>query len=379
MTSGIRLLALLTLIGLSMWLGFLLGSSYDATRYQVPPVSLSNAVTEQSIATDREEALSKQQTSINANTGERTATERANDLISRIDLLATQTDDQLIAEQRIRLLRDLELELNSNEAASFAATIRYYNLAIPRDGTGLLLESAYYQRAELLRKAVEPLLAAAEFPETNEQLFDIQNLQADIFGTLFEEHAALEDWAGLMAYYESLLLRVPNNDRARLFLVMAQARSGATELALATLDITGTEAGVSQQEINDLRESLLAATAEPIRFRSEGSSLVASATLNSAPIELLVDTGATKTALATSVLQSLGANPLNRTAQVLTAGGQITAQLYEVPELVIEQTVFRNSVVLALDNPPASWDGLLGMDLLRDMNVDLSDQLDTRQ
>ncbi len=380
MTSWTRLLALLSLIGLSMWLGFLLGNSVDTNRYQLPPVTLSNTDSNPATNTDSEPTSTQ---ALNVPEGlpqdryNLTAEERATILIGRIDLLAAQTDDRIISNQRIHLLRDLQLELNSSEAARFEDTINYYNLAIPRDGTGLLIESTYYQRAGLLREAIEPLLAAAEFPESNEQLLDIQRLQADIFGKLFEEHAAIEDWLGLTDYYESLLLRAPNNDRARLFLAMAQARSGDSDRALNTLAVTGTEAGVSQQEINDLRASLLLASAEPIRFRTEGSALVANATLNSSPIELLVDTGATKTALATNVLQRLGGRPLNRTAQVLTAAGQITAQLYEVPELIVEQTLFLDSVVLGLDNPPANWDGLLGMDLLREMNVDLSDQLDT--
>jgi len=380
MTSGIRLLALLTLIGLSIWLGFLLGKNFNADRYEISPVAQSNGVEDSFVNERPSQPTSAAQTAAALPDSQfrnnLSPDQRADALIARVDLLATQTDDRTIYEQRINLLRDLQIELNSPDAASFLDTIRYYNLAIPRDASGLLLESAYYQRSGLLREAIEPLLAAAEFPESNEQLLDIQRLQEASFGALFEQHAAVEDWLGLTDYYENLLLKVPNNDRVRLFLAMAQARNGATATALETLAVTGTEAGVSQQEINELRTSLLVANAEPIRFRTEGSALVATATLNSAPIELLVDTGATKTALATSVLQRLGANPLNRSAQVLTAAGQITAQLYRVPELIVEQTVFHNSVVLALDNPPANWDGLLGMDLLRTMNVDLSEQLD---
>ena len=174
------------------------------------------------------------------------------------------------------------------------------------------------------------------------------------------------------------MLRDPNNDRIRLYLVNAQAESGNIDAALATLEITGTESGVEQSEINELREELRNTLAEPIKFRSDGNSLIADATLNSTPISLLVDTGASKTALATSVLRQLGAVPLNESAEVMTAAGRITARLYQVPELVVEQTLFRNTTVLALDNPPANWDGLLGMDLLRDMNVDLSNQLEVK-
>lgn len=364
MSSGVRLLALLTLIALSMWLGFLLGKG---SREHVDPPGLiapAPAVAAANVP------------SHTASNPEPDVYERVALLNTKIDHLAAQNDDQVIAYERAMLLKELARALASPDNALFADSMRYYNTVIPRDGVALLLESAYYQRNNRYRDALEPLFTAAQFPESNEQLSEIHARQAELIEVVYQEHAALEDWNGLLSYFESVLLLDPNNDRIRLHMVNALARSGDVERAIATLEITGTETGVSQAEINELRDSLLQAAAEPIRFRSEGNSLIARATLNASPIELLVDTGATKTALATSTLRRLGARPLNQTAEVMTAAGRITAQLYEVPELAVEDLLFRNHVVIALDNPPARWDGLLGMDLLRTMDVDLSNQLD---
>ena len=370
MTTGIRALALLSLIGLSVWLGYLLGQGNLTQNLTDKTATLSQ---------NAADPLQLQQALDSAEPSRDTMTidEQVDSLIERINTLSIQTQDHIIDQERAGLLRDLALGLRSPSAEQYLPALGYYNRLIPRDATALLLESAFYQGRRRLREAITPLLAAAQFPESNEQLQIIQRLQADIFSDLFDEHAALGDWQGLLTYFDELLLEDPNNDRARLFMAQAQADSGDATSAINTLDNTGTEAGVTQREINEFRDRLVRAAVAPIRFRSEGNSLIANATLNSAPVELLVDTGATKTALATSVLRSLGARPLNETAQVMTAAGRITTQLYEVPELIVEDTPFRDLVVLALDNPPASWDGLLGMDLLRDMNVDLSNQLDT--
>ena len=361
------------LIGLSIWLGYLLGSrSSDDLVHETEHQPLTTAIDRPTSTARVEQGAAEPRPDSRL-----TASDRAAELVQRIDQLAAQTNDRIIYEQRSQLLYDLARELQSSQASEFAGAISYYNLAMPRDSAGLMLESSYHKRGGRLKKAVGALINAAQFPESNEQLQQIQLLQADLLVRLFNEHAAVEDWLGLTDYFETLLISDPNNDRIRLYLADAKARGGNTKSALQILAVTGTEAGVTQQEISELRERLERADFEPIRFREEGSALVASANLNSEPVELLVDTGATKTALSTDVLRRLGAVRLNKTAQVMTAAGQITAELYQIPELEVERTLFFDPIVIALDNPPANWDGLLGMDLMRDMNVDLSNQPDS--
>ena len=367
MTPSVRLAALLTLIGLSLWLGFLLGKGSTELR-PAPPLMPTTSAPEELIEQPADFVATPPADSYS----------RIRALNERIEFLGAQTDDRTINRERARLLNDLAVELKGADGALFAESIRYYNQLMPRDGAGLLLESHYHSSGKRWQDAMAPLMTAAEFPESNEQLEQIRADQALLAEKIYADFAERDDWLGLSDYFEELLLRDPNNDRVRLQLADVHAQAGNLDAAIETLDGTGTE-GVSQQEINELRDALLRTDIEPIRFRDEGGALVARATLNATDIELLVDTGATKTALATSTLRRLGAYPLNESAQVQTASGRITAQLYRVPELIVENARFRDLTVLALDNPPARWDGLLGMDLLREMNVDLSGQLDTEQ
>jgi len=365
MTPSVRQFALLVLISLSLWLGYLLGQGSLATVQNEPPTFVAAPVTPEPQADQGRAEQPQRPSDVYA---------RIADINARIEWIGAQTDDRVIARERRLLLNDLAVELNDTNGALFADSIRYYNEQMPRDGAGLLLESHYHRSAGHWQTAMEPLLAAAEFPESNEQLDQIHAEQMQVVEEISREFAEREDWLGLADYFEELLLREPNNDRIRLRLASVHAQAGNLDRAVETLDGTGTE-GVSRQQIDELRDELLRTNSEPIQFRDEGGALVARATLNASDIELLVDTGATKTALSTSTLQRLGAYALNDSAQVQTASGRITAQLYRVPELVVENTRFRNLTVLALDNPPARWDGLLGMDLLREMNVDLSGQL----
>jgi len=350
-------------------LGYLLGKGSSQQTLATPTTIAAvpeAAAPEQAPAQNREKTANSQRTPDDVY-------QRIAGINARIEYLGAQSDDRIIERERGRLLNDLAIELSGSNGALFADSIHYYNALLPRDGTGLLLESHHHSSNKHWQAAMDSLLTAAEFPESNEQLEQIQAEQAQVVEQIYAEFADRDDWLGLSDYFSKLLLRDPNNDRIRLRLARVNAQAGNLEKALETLDGTGTQ-GVSRQEIDELRDELLSTRDAPIRFRDEGGALVARAILNSSSIELLVDTGATKTALATSTLRRLGAYPLNQSAQVQTASGRITAQLYRVSELIVENTRFNDLTVLALDNPPARWDGLLGMDLLRQMNADLSGQ-----
>jgi clan AA aspartic protease (TIGR02281 family) len=309
------------------------------------------------------------------------------ELLVRIDALGAENDSQAFILERAAILTLLSEELQSDDYQRFVPAIITYNKQLPRDVPGLLLEAEYQQRGQNWRAAISPLIDAAEFPETNEQLAAIDAWQVRLLEEIHAASAATSEWQGLIEYYEQLLLRAPQSDRLRLHLAAAYAQAQDVPAALGVLEETGTK-GVALAEIDALRISLappippspptpptpladvpIDQLGAPIRFRRDGNSLFANASVATTPLQLLVDTGATTTALATDMLQRLGANRLNRTTEVMTAAGRITAELYELPELIIEQHHFRNQTVLALDNLPTRWDGLLGMDLIRSLNI----------
>ena len=164
-------------------------------------------------------------------------------------------------------------------------------------------------------------------------------------------------------YAQKLSDRNPHSDRLRLLIARAQIELGETDAAQATLDNTGVQ-DVDASEIQQLSQRL-APDAEPAPvFEREGEALVASAEIGGVGLSLLVDTGASVTALPADLLRQLNAQPLNRTTNVQTAAGTIQAEFYEVPELIVQNQRFQNHRVLSLDNADLRWDGLLGMDII---------------
>ena len=189
MTSGIRLLALIAVIALCVWLGFLLGKgtqigaqALKGTQNEI--VSAESLQTVAPVATeDSPPALEPSvYPSDSLTNGPANVSERVNQLGARIDFLAAQTDDKVIAKERYLVLSDLSRELKGADADAFASVVRYYNTVVPRDGAGIILEAQYFEGLGLLPDALDLLIDASEFPESNEQLLLIHNAQAEVIG-----------------------------------------------------------------------------------------------------------------------------------------------------------------------------------------------------
>lgn len=87
-------------------------------------------------------------------------------------------------------------------------------------------------------------------------------------------------------------------------------------------------------------------------------------------VQLLVDTGASITAINSDVASRLGTN-LDAAPQGMAqvaGGGMIRARAMRVDRVAVGSRCKRNMIVAVIDHngPPANFDGLLGMDFLRD-------------
>ena len=340
-----KFIAILALIALSAWLGFLIGRGQVVPAVVVeapPPAPLPNLA-----------ASSEPEREITA----------AARLIERISILIDEPDPQRYAAERVDILAGLEQGLASEDAALFGPAVRYFNELISRDSVGLLLEARSLAQSEQWFAVIEQLHAAAEFPESNEQLDEIRELRATALANIEGQFETAGDWHGLEMYAQKLSDRNPHSDRLRLLIARAQIELGEKEAAQATLDNTGVQ-DVDATEIEQLSQRLVPDVAPAPVFEREGEALVANAEINGVGLSLLVDTGASVTALSADLLSQLNAQPLNQTTNVQTAAGTIQAEFYEVPELIVQNRSFENHRVLALDNAELQWDGLLGMDII---------------
>jgi hypothetical protein len=101
-----------------------------------------------------------------------------------------------------------------------------------------------------------------------------------------------------------------------------------------------------------------------------GTPIIAEARINGVPAQLLVDTGATRTLIATAVLTRAGIDVgRGRTVGIKGVGGAVEAVEVTVPRLDVAGTQVGPLDVIAHDVPGLEADGLLGRDVLAEFTL----------
>jgi len=242
------------------------------------------------------------------------------------------------------------------------------------DAEALFLLSDLRQMTGDVDAALDPLIDILRFPPTTEEA-DRARRRLDLLINAREQqliHAG--DLAGLVAYFERLVLAEPTWDGHRLRLARWLARSGDREAAARLLREVGT-AGVTQDEIDALTAEIELAEASLPVEREAGmlyTRAAVSGSRRSGSYRLLVDTGATMTGFARERLIALGAEQVTDRVSVHTAAGVVTLPVYRIAELKLGPIVLRDLEVLGFDELPAGADGLLGTDVLGQLSGGLS-------
>lgn len=166
----------------------------------------------------------------------------------------------------------------------------------------------------------------------------------------------------LIQLYEQLSAREPINDAHRAALVSVLLADGQVDAASQTLDAMAGY-GVSADDIDALEAQVALQRSKP-ELQSRAGSLYASVVADGAQLNLLLDTGATQTALTPAALTQISARPTNRSIRVRTAGGVVVAPMFEVAQFEFAGSRFEQLQVIALNELPGNVDGLLGMDVL---------------
>jgi clan AA aspartic protease (TIGR02281 family) len=82
------------------------------------------------------------------------------------------------------------------------------------------------------------------------------------------------------------------------------------------------------------------------------------------PLRLLVDTGASTSAISRAAASALSSVSTQQSVQVRTAAGTISAEVHRVTDVRVGELRLPYLDVLVLEQPPPGADGLLGMDVL---------------
>ncbi|MEM6708372.1 MAG: retropepsin-like aspartic protease [Pseudomonadota bacterium] len=213
------------------------------------------------------------------------------------------------------------------------------------------------------QRALKPILEVLAAPLTAE-LAERAALERDRIVALAAEQ--IDDRSepdDLVALHEALLEAEPANEGHRLRLAAAQLEAGSIDAAAATLE-TVARFSVDADEYAALQEAIRLQRSQ-LQLERGDRELMASAASVGEGLRMLVDTGATQTALSSDALARIGAQPTGESRRVLTAGGTVVADVYLVAELELGGRRFEDVPVLELSSLPERTDGLLGLDLLQ--------------
>jgi clan AA aspartic protease (TIGR02281 family) len=284
--------------------------------------------------------------------------------LDQLDALARSGDHGATAAMQQHLLERIRDRAQAGDPALAGVLLDAYLGRNPHDPDAYLLNADLQQMQGRSLEALSPLLdllAFADDPEVVARARDKLRLLAGVRETQLLNSG---DMAGLLRLFEDLTARDPGFDGHRLRLAHWLLRAGRAAQAERVLAETGT-VGVDPESREDLAAEIqLARTGLP--FQRRDGAMHVKARLAGQPLELLVDTGATVTAISRAGVAALGARPTGQWVQVQTAGGVIDSEVHRVKDLEIGALRLDSLSVLVLDGPlPRGVDGLLGMDVLR--------------
>ena len=283
--------------------------------------------------------------------------------LERLDRLVRNGRRAAAAELRTRLLYFVWETARGGKPAAAGTLLEAYLARNPHDPDAYLLASDLEQMQGRSEAALTPLFDLLAFADDPAVVRRARDKLALLVNAREAHLANTGDIAGLIRMFRRLVENDPGFDGHRLRLARWQLRAGRVDEAERTLSETGT-AGVDPEAREDLAAEIsLARVGLPLQ--REDGALHVSARMAGRPLTMLVDTGATTTAISRDRAAALNATPTGKRVQVRTANGTVTSEVHRVADVEIGPLHLESLAVLVLDGPlPRDADGLLGMDVL---------------
>ena len=283
--------------------------------------------------------------------------------LERLEVLSRRGDDAAASALRDRLL-DSVLELGRDgEAAAARERLDAYLALNPHDPEAYLLDCDLRQMQGRPREAMSPLLELLAFADDPAVVAEAREKLRLLVGVQETQLANAGDLAALVRLFEELTARDPSFDGHRLRLAHWLLRAGRLDEAdrvLAETGSMGADAETREQLVAQVR---LARTGLPLE--RHGGALHVNAQVAGKPLRMLVDTGASMTAISRAEVAALDATATGERVRVRTAGGVVEAEVHRVSDVEVGGLRLESLSVLVLDGPlPRGVDGLLGMDVL---------------
>lgn len=292
-------------------------------------------------------------------------------------------------------IHELTLLLNSGNYALLKQQLNSALQQFPTDESLLLLEAELIVRTQPLSDALIHFHDLAELPFSTASKAKVEKRIANLYDTAQNELSASGQWDLLANLNEPLFQRVPDNRQYILQLAEAYARQQKITLmedVLASLSYNDSQANAirniaySESNRDDpnstderiARNKLLGNDVTRVALVRDGDQYRVGVKALNQQADMVLDTGATTTAITTDLFSRLGG--LRRLTfignfDVNTASGTISAPLVHIPTFYFAGFRFDDvsALVLPVDALPSA-DGLLGMNILGKFDFSISPQ-----
>ncbi len=283
-----------------------------------------------------------------------------------------------------------------NDASRYGETIRLlteYNRTYNELNAWILLANAL-QATKQWQPAIDALLRVNLLENDTERYQTNMKSLLAIASNYGVELKRDGNLIGVLNLYQSLYEQFPQEAQIQLKLAQAHLALGSEFEARPLLEslIYDPELGsIAQKQLLTIDEQAASTSNYENQPQAEqrqivvpliraGTSMLIDARIEGSQSRLLLDTGASVTALSKARIQQLSLQPTGKSIRLSTANGITQAKLYRAKTLSIGRVNFRNLTIAEIDLPRnGSIDGLLGTDVLRQMNKEYSYLIDDQR
>lgn len=290
-------------------------------------------------------------------------------------------------------LKWLESLAKAQEFQKLEFEVRAYLRLYPQDTFAMLLEAQAYYHNKPLNTALVHYHELLTQPLSPKQQSDIEKLIAVNTTRIIQQFSGDGAWNLLAQFLEPLVQIAPRNRQYLMALARAygmQSQFTLMEDVLASFpseDIRSIRlreninARLNQTSDDEPLVSLPEGVIETalgnrrradILLQQERGQFVTNARVHNTSARLLVDTGASTTALSDVTFDEIDSNEVAFLGlfNVNTAGGTIEAPIYKIKRITIGQrTILNTSVLILPAKNLGQYDGLLGMNVLSQFDL----------
>jgi clan AA aspartic protease (TIGR02281 family) len=310
---------------------------------------------------------------------------------------AQASDGQSVTNQKqntnqASYLKRLKTLAKQQEFEILEYEVRAYLRLYPQDLEAMILEALAYYHNKPLNTALVHYHELLSKPLTPMQQNDIEELIAVNTTRVIQQFSGDGAWDLLAEFLEPLVQIAPLNRQYLMALASAygmQSQFTLMEAVLAnfppddlrasrlreniTARTNNAPQGEPQMELPDrATETLVGNRHADVLLQQKQGHFVTEARVHNTSVTLLVDTGASTTALSNEKFNTIASNQIEFIGvfKVNTAGGTIEAPIYKVKRITIGQRTIVNTSVLILPKENLGrFDGLLGMNVLSQFDL----------